>query len=341
MGSNAVPPSAPCVYRVCVEPAIRAEYTDGVRASLAAAAGISPVAIQDLGGFESFVHEAEIDGRPRIIKATWGGRRSREEMGAEVHFVNALSDGGATVCRALPLCDGGLVTTVPSARGEFHVTSFAKAPGACLPRSEWTPATLIEWGALVGRLHRLSSAYPGPPPPLHRPSWEDDFASIRRLIENEPDITAHFDALIAQAAALPRDRGAFGHMHTDLHRGNIFWHDGEMHVFDFEDTLEFWFVADLSIVLYYALLGPIWSDDLQADFDTARKALLEGYAREHTLPDWSWAALPLFMALREHTLRAVMIRSLPVEEREDWERAFVPAVTARILADEPPLGLRM
>ena len=328
-------------YPCRVEPAIHAEYTDAVRASVAVAVGVAPDAMQDLGGFESFVHEAEIGGRPRIVKATWGGRRSAEEMGAEVHFVNALSDGGATVCRALPLRGGELVATVPSASGEFHVTSFVKAPGGFLPRAEWTPETLTDWGALAGRLHRLSSAYPGPPPPLHRPSWEDDFASIRRLVAGESEIAARFDSLIAKAAVLPRDPGAFGYMHTDLHCANVFWHDGDMHVFDFEDTLEFWFVADLSIVLYYALLGPIWTKDLQADYDTARDALLEGYAREHTLPESSWAALELFMSLREHTLRAVILRSIPVAERGDWHRKYVPEVTARILAGDPPLGLQI
>ena len=126
-------------------------------------------------------------------------------------------------------------------------------------------------------------------------------------------------------------------MHTDLHSHNIFWQDGELRVFDFDDTLEFWFIADLAIVLYYGLLGDY--DDLQAEFERMRDLLLRGYATEHALPQWSHEALPHFLSLREQTLRAVIRRSVPEAERTPGWRRFMDEATERIRAGRPALNL--
>ena len=98
-----------------MEPHVRALHTDTVHAAVARAVGVSPDALRSLGGFESFVYETVVEEAPRIVKATWHGRRTTDEMGAELHFVNYLADRGAPVCRALPLADGRLIATVPAA----------------------------------------------------------------------------------------------------------------------------------------------------------------------------------------------------------------------------------
>ncbi|MHC4953201.1 MAG: phosphotransferase enzyme family protein [Planctomycetota bacterium] len=323
-----------------MEAAVRALHDDALVARIAGVVGVAPVHLESLGGFESFVYDTTVAGQPRIVKATWHGRRTPEQIGAEIDFVNFLADGGAPVCRTLPLADGSLVCTVPAATGAFHVYTFEKAPGAILERKERTDEHWIRWGALVGSMHRLSARYPGPPPPLARPTWEEEYDSIERIIADDPVFLQRFRDTIAALRELPREAGAYGAIHTDLHSHNIFWHDGEPRVFDFDDMLEFWFVSDLAIVLYYALLGPVWhADDRQADFDQLRDLVLRGYRSEHALPEWSYEVLPHFFALREQTLRAVILRSIPEAERTPpWQRFFV-AATERIRAGRPPLDL--
>lgn len=322
-----------------MEPAVRARYTPDVRAAVATAAGGTPEALQDLGGFESFVHELDVGQEPYIVKATWGGRRSATEMGAELHFVDYLAEHGAPVCRPLALRDGSMLTTVPCEGGVFHVTAWTKALGAPLPHGAYTPATFETWGALVGQLHRISTAYPGPPAPCARPTWEHELGSLADLETNEPTIRAAFHALLAEIGRLPRTRGSFGAMHTDLHQGNIHAHDGRMQVFDFEDMIDFWFVSDLAVVLFYAVMHRDASPNRQATYDTVAPALWAGYAREHDLPPEQRAALPLFMALREHALRAVVLRSTPASERSSRLARFLDESRASLEQDAPALGL--
>jgi len=324
-----------------MKPAVQSQYTSAVRAAVAAAVGADAATMHDHDGFESFVHEADVEGEIRIVKATWGGRRTANEMGAEVDFVRYLSEQGAPVCRPLPLRDGAWQRAVPSEDGVFHVTSWAKAPGQSLAKEAFSAEAFYAWGALVGRLHRLSMTYPGPPAPLARPSWQTELGSLADLVSGEPDMHAHFQSLIGELEALPRARGSFGAMHTDMHRYNIHWHDGQMLVFDFEDMIDFWFVADLAIVLFYAVMSPLEGLDRQSLYDELQAPLWEGYASEHTLPPGAREALPLFMSLREHTLRAVVLRSIPEAERAPGWLTFLEESTQRIRKGAPALGLRL
>ena len=321
-----------------MEPAVRAEHTEDVLEGVSRVVG-GPVRL--LGGFESFIYETKIDGAPRIVKATWHERRTPEQMLAELHFVNYLADGGAPVCRGLPLADRTLVGTVRSAAGAFHVCSFAKAPGTFLTRNTRTDAHWIRWGVLVGQLHRLSATYPGPPPPFARPSWETEYDSFAPFTDNGQGLRRAFEQSRADIEALPRDPGSFGAIHTDLHNFNIFWTGLEPHVFDFDDMLEFWFISDLAIVLYYALRDPVWHEnDRQADFERLRELVWQGYGTEHALPGWSYDALPLFMALREQTLLAVIARSIPESDRGPRWQKFFEEATERVKDGRPALDLR-
>ena len=323
-----------------MEAAIRIEYAPAVRAAVAAAVGVRPEALRDPGGFNSFVHEALVDGHERIVKATWGGRRSREEVGAELHFVTYLADGGAPVCRPVELAGGELQRSVASANGAFHVTCWEKAAGRSLSREELTPELFRPWGALIGRLHHLGAAYPGPPPPLARPSWRAEHEALAAFVADDPEMHARFVEMLDGLEALPKRAGTSGPMHTDLHHHNLFWHEGLPRAFDFEDMLDFWFVSDLAIVLFYAVLSPCKGRTIQERYDSFERPLWEGYATEHDLPPDMRAEMPRFLALREQVLRAVMLRSTPPDQLTPGACTFLGEATQRIRDRAPALGLR-
>lgn len=321
-------------------PAVRALHTDAVQAAVARLAGVAPEALRLLGGFESFVYEAEVNGEPRILKSTWAGRRTPEQLEAEAHFLRYLADHGAGVCGALPLSTGNFVETVPAEDDAFHVTAFEKAPGEQVLVGEWDHAHFERCGELIGTLHRLATDYTPPPPPAGRPTWESEYGEIAGILEREPVMAAHYDWIFQEIAQLPRERGAFGPMHGDLHSHNMFWHDGRPKAFDFDDMLHFYFVSDLAIVLYYSVLN-LAREERTAHYHAVREPLLRGYAREHALPAWCMNALPLFLALREHTLRAVVIRSVPRGERGEWWDTYIRESKHRVREGRPPLDIQL
>ena len=323
-----------------MKPEVRARYTPDVRAGVARAAGGAPDALADVGGFESFVHELVVDGAPRIIKATWSGRRSAEAVQAELDFVSWLADHDAPVCRPLPLRGDALLETVPCEGGGWHVTAWEKAPGTNLPRADFTPEAFRPWGALAGTFHRLAAEYRAARGPDARPTWEEELDGMALGEHNEPDMIEQYVALRDRIQALPREPVGFGPMHADLHHGNIHWHEGAMRVFDFEDMIDYWFVADLAVILFHSIRAQEDVAEVQRRYDAFAPALFEGYASTYELPRHHRDALALFAAEREQVMRAVILRSIPPEDRAEHLVRFVEASGARIRAGEPALGIR-
>ncbi|MDJ0975287.1 MAG: phosphotransferase [Planctomycetota bacterium] len=321
-------------------PAVRALMTDAVHREIAAVVGVAPDDLTKLGGFESFVFETVVDDEARIVKATWSGRRTPEEIGAEADFLRYAAERGAQVCGATPLASGAMVATVPAGDDAFHVYAQRKALGAMVPATAWEPEHFERCGRMLGALHRIATAYPGPPAPLWRKRWEAEYGELEPIIAAEPDLHARYREVVDAIASLPRDTGAFGSMHCDPHSHNMFWHDGEPRLFDFEDMCPFWFISDLAMVLFYAVLN-LAPEVRTPRFQQAYADLLRGYAPEHALPSWSYEALPLFLSLREHVLRAVVIRSVPREEQGAWWHAYIDDCAARWRDGRPPLDLEL
>lgn len=323
-----------------MHPEVQARYTSEVRAAVAHAVGVAPDALQDIDAFESLVHEIAVDDSTRIVKATWSGRRSAEAVQAELDFVTYLADHGAPACRPLALRSGALLDTIPCEGGGWHVTVWEKAPGGHLLRAELQPEHFGPWGALVGRFHRLASVYRAEHGPDARPTWREELDGLAVGAHNEPDLIEHYQVLRERIAALPQDPKCFGPIHADLHHGNIHWDDdGAMHVFDFEDMIDYWFVYDLAVVLFHSVRFPDDESQEQARCDAFAPALLDGYRSEYELAPEQYEALPLFLSEREQVIRAVILRSIPPEKRSDIVARFVEEAGVRIRAGQPPLGV--
>ena len=197
------------------------------------------------------------------------------------------------------------------------------------------------WGATIGLFHRLARNYPGPPPGCQRSPWTHEYSVSDRAGSDLPEIQAAYAETVARVAALPRTPESFGPIHGDLHQSNLHWtEDDRCHVFDFDDMMDFWFVSDLAVVLYYEAMGAgRHQSDRRAAYARARPLLLEGYHREHTIRDEVLGQIPLFMSLREQDLRAAVLRSVPPSKRTEWHHRFLADTARRIRAGEPALGL--
>ncbi len=315
-------------------------WSPAVRSLVARAAGLTDEQLVDFGGFESFVFRAPHPSGPGFLKATWNGRRTPEQILAELHFVEHLADHGARVARPLPFPGGAMVVTVPGELDAFHLSWFAEVPGSCLRTDPWSISMITGWGATLGRMHRLARSYPGPPAGCARSPWDTEYAVATE--GDDPELLHASAAVVAQVAELPRSAETFGPMHGDPHHNNIHWDRGVAWVFDFDDMMDFWFVSDLAVALFYETMraGPTHAQRLTA-FRRALTPLLTGYVREHTLDEAQLGQLPLFMKLREVDLRAAVLRSVSPERRTDWHTRFLTESADRLRGGQPALGIQM
>jgi Ser/Thr protein kinase RdoA (MazF antagonist) len=297
-------------------------FTEPLRAEVFARFAATDV--KDVGGFESFVFEADIAGARRILKVTDGLRRTEQQLLAELDFVDYLAARGAEVARPVRSPAGRLVEEVPTPDGPpFLAYTFEKAPGA-LSRAEHLTETQVEhYGALTGRLHALTKDYRPSSPDRRREDWQADWILEEKHLPDSARERAR--ALLAKLDALPRDRDSYGLLHTDLHSGNIFIAPDRFTVIDFDDCAYAWFIYDIAVVLYYAA----WfgeSEDREEQAARFLEPFLRGYARENRLDPLWLELIPDFLFFRSLVMVRVAHELLAGNPPERWRKT-----AARIL----------
>lgn len=163
-----------------------------------------------------------------------------------------------------------------------------------------TPAEAALLGETMARLHAFAADWTPPagfdrqelhawafgerpPEPTDRPNpmmSEDDRALLRQVDRESIDLLR----------ALPRTPEHYGLIHADLHRGNLLFQDGALSVIDFDDTSRGFWLYDFAAALAYEIGSE--------GYESARNALLTGYAAVRPLPPRTEETLDAFLRLR-------------------------------------------
>jgi Ser/Thr protein kinase RdoA (MazF antagonist) len=321
-----------------VKPEIKARYTDAIRHDVMARYSIAGLQVRELDGFESFIYEFERDGGAYILRVGHSLRRSAEMIHGEIDWINFLAAGGASVAKAVPSENGNLVEVVEDAMGDsFLATAFVKAEGKPAWQGSWGPPLFETYGALLGRMHALSKRYEPPDPAWRRPHWDDlEMIDIEEwLPPSETGVRERYYELMEHLNDLPRDSGAYGLIHQDAHAGNFFVDEGgKITLFDFDDCAYSWYMNDIGIALFYAVMG---EEDEAAFTREFMGNFLHGYRRESEI-DVDWLPeIEHFLKLREIDLYAVIHRSFDVDHLEDhpWVARFMDGRKERIEGGVP------
>jgi len=263
----------------------------------------------DYEGCANLVYGYQRDHQERVLRISYRTDRPVEVIQAELHFVNYLAEGGVRVSRPVLSENGNLLEVIPAEGIPFIAASFIKGRGMRVPDNGYryrVGAPIEEyfqnWGHALGQMHRLTKTYLPPSRAIRRPEWFDwEYTSGFPYREQLPVIAAKYDALIAELAALPRDIDSFGLIHNDFNDGNftVDYENGDITVFDFDDSCYFWFVYDLACA-WEGGIGRTKFRPLaeRIEFmDRYMAQVMAGYSRENTLNDEWMERLPLFLRL--------------------------------------------
>jgi Ser/Thr protein kinase RdoA (MazF antagonist) len=262
----------------------------------------------------AFVYEGPLNGKNAILKISPGLQNTKEKiLGAtreqilgELDFIRYLDGRGVPVALPIPSRTGNWVESIPlDDEACFLVCAFEKVPGFMYldeAEVEFPEPVLVEWGRLLGQLHRLSGDYQPSNPAWRRLGWEsDDLLDYRSLLPaGQPLVWQRYEEMIAILNNLPRDPQVFGLVHGDLHHGNFFNDNGRLIAFDFDAAHYFWYAGDIVIALYNCLPMPRSETAKRRAFALHFLShILKGYALEKPL-DPAWIArLPFFLKWNE------------------------------------------
>jgi Ser/Thr protein kinase RdoA (MazF antagonist) len=323
-----------------MEKRIKERYDDAILHEAMHRYDIARAQIQLLDGFESFIYEFQRGQQAYILRVGHSLRRSVPLIQGEVDWINYLAKGGASVARAILSENGELVELIDDGNGgHFLATAFVKAEGKPPGEAEWNPGLFETYGVLLGRMHALTRAYEPPDPAWKRPHWDGaDMLEVERLLPaSEAAVLERFHVLMDHLRALPRDEESYGLIHQDAHAGNLFVDEaGNVTLFDFDDCAYSWFVNDVAIVLFYAVM---WAEDEPGFTRDFLVHFLRGYRRENRIEARWLKEIPHFLKLREIDLYAVIHRSFDVGNLDDpWVARYMHNRRRRIEDGVPYIG---
>ena len=129
-------------------------------------------------GAANLVYEYEINKKPLILRISFTSERTLEQIQAELHFVNYLSENGVNVSRPVLSQNGNLVETIQAADISFFIVTFVKGKGMRVPDNGYryrADAPIEEyfrnWGKILGQMHGLTKKYQPQSDVIKRPEW--------------------------------------------------------------------------------------------------------------------------------------------------------------------------
>jgi len=321
-----------------MEREIREQYNEKIFIEIISKYGFKKENVKLLDGFESFIYECVQDEYEYILRISHTGlRRTKEQILAEVDYINYMSDNGVPAARAIPSPKGNMLETAES-NPLFVGVLFEKAKGHPPKREFWQPPFIEKYGQITGRMHQLTKLY-NPISPVHRRT--DGMADLEGFAEKflpqeETDVILEWNDMLKHLHSLPKGKDEYGLIHQDLHGGNFFVDDnGNMTIFDFDDSQYFWFSHDIAMTLFYVVPHNCVKKE---DLDNARlfmKYFLTGYRRENNLEHRWIQEIPTFLRLREMDLYIAIHRSMDLNDLDPWCASFMNNRKEKILGRVP------
>ncbi|MBS4539164.1 phosphotransferase [Clostridium sp. D2Q-11] len=313
---------------------IREKFNEEILGLIAKRYGVSLKELDNIGGFENFVYEFNRKDKDYILRISHSKRRSMNMIEGEVDWLNYLYNNGLSVSPAISSKEGNFVERVQSKDVDFLGVVFEKAEGRHVEYKDLKPEIFIEWGKVIGKIHRLTKYYIPKKSDIKRFNWLDDYREVESYIpKNQPIIKEKYRNIVKYINELPKDRDSYGLIHTDAHSGNFFVKDNKITLFDFDDSCYKWFISDIAIPLfYYGMYENVGFDNIEKSKEFIHY-FLEGYDKENNLDSKWLKEIPVFLKLREIVLYSVIYRSLDVNNLQGSAKRFMDKRSERIEND--------
>lgn len=268
--------------------------------------------LQVFSGYEgaaNLVFEYELDGVPMILRISYTTDRTIEQILAELHFVNYLAGNGVRVSRPARSKNGHWVESIQASGISFSVASFVKGKGMRVPDNGYRyreDAPIEEyfqnWGRVLGQMHALAKRYQ-PQNGYERPEWFN--LHKNRLNTHIPDrfhiVRDRIQSIFDELKSLPRDRDSYGLIHGDFNDGNftVDYSNGDITVFDFDDSCYFWFAYELAAAWEGGIGRAMFQglNERKAFMDRYMDQVMQGYHLENSLSNEWLARIPFFIQL--------------------------------------------
>ena len=279
--------------------------------------GLTGVGCELIKGTIRDMYRVETSVGPRVFALYRHGRRSAEEIGAELLVLDHLHRNGIKVPVAVPRLDGDAVVTLEMPEGTRTGVMFTYLEGEQLSRSP-DPDTARRFGRLVADIHCLLDTLPRelPRPVLGFDSIVTESIEAFELVFGDRQEEVSYLRSISlelepKISDLSTDTPQFGLIHGDISASNTrVLPDGSLGILDFDFSGWGWRSYDVAT---YASEVRYWRAP-----DENRVAFLAGYQEVRPLTDAELQSVPVLEAARHiHSL------GTPSKHVNEWGSSYL------------------
>jgi amicoumacin kinase len=292
-----------------------------------------------VSNWHAFTFEAETPAGACILKITHSAHRTDDQLEAETDWMLFLVSKGVGVPRINASINSLWVERIPVSDSYFSVVSYERLIGEPAGDSLWNETLFRRWGALIGKLHRLSLEYAAK---RRRFAWYDsDFLNVETYIPiTDREIRTGAERVIQNVKDLPISDFQYGLIHADVYQDNLIWTKGELLLFDFDNCEYGHYISDIAIALYAALWRDLDQPKPVQFSERFLRALLLGYREQHHFSRTEIEALPLFLQLREVLIYTVAKKMLDANNLTPIQARLLAQRGNRIRKNQPIVDLR-
>lgn len=294
----------------------------------------------------NFVYSFKKDEKIYFLRG--GTRHSYEQIHAEIEWIQFLDSQGVHVSLPIQSKNGKYFEKIEYDAHLITVAVFEGAPGKQVNTNnpaEWNEPLWEEMGKTLGKMHSAAVIYNSKQLKFKREdALENVSGVVKKILEPNKNkmILNRFNSLVKKLNLLPKGSETFGLIQYDFHCENFNVHNGEIIVYDFDDSYYFFYFYDLAASIHEA----IWDnpDDKKIAFaNRFIPSLWKGYSSEFKL-DRKWLYyLPDFLKWREFDIYFSLVETL---QDKSAPKQFLPRVEEimlefqeRVLSDEQIIPL--
>lgn len=249
-----------------------------------------------------------------ILRLTPNAFRPKEEVAAELNWLQFAGGHTDQVVQVIPGHDDALTSQFTSGGEEFTVTRLEKIDGKPIEQHQWQADHFEQVGALTGLLHRVGQLY-APAAEVDLKAWDEapEMAFVEHLPDDGRELRRLSEAATAYMRAMERPAKTYGPIHYDIHAGNyLVTADGELRLLDFENSCRAHYVNDIAVALYYARLHK-FSGDGDAFDDRFLVSFWKGYETQYAIPEGELHHIPWLLLNRGLIVYGYLMKLWPGE----------------------------
>ncbi|MFC3746908.1 phosphotransferase enzyme family protein [Paenibacillus sp. GCM10012306] len=259
--------------------------------------------------------------------------RAFKEMNERTRFINYLGTHGMDIAYPVMNANNNLIETLDTGDNILVAYTMERIRGSVPGVNDFTKDFHTRYGAMIGKLHRLTKDYPtwkgnAQEKDSDAMNWEGEWNSFYSWCK-DVEVKQAWKSLKRELSELPINRDTFGFIHNDPHINNIMLEQDRIVLIDFDVACYHWFANDIAIASQFLLFStaggmkePFKDMDSLKSFYTH---FMNGYETENHLDALFLNNLELFINYRRllmYTVSQSWLESNP-QENEAWKRMIL------------------